>query len=102
VSNIANPTFDAELAIRTMVNAKLAKTPHRQSPPAGASELTLDSLDNKDPISKRESRKASTRQKPQVKWRTSGKVSSRSGSPARAGDAAKKAPCDANLFDPTA
>jgi hypothetical protein len=50
VSNIANPTFDAELAIRTIVNAKLAKTPHRQSPPAGASELTLDSLDNKDPI----------------------------------------------------
>src|SRR5271169_5565601 len=49
VSNIANPTFDAELAIRTTVNARLPNTPRRQSRPAGASGLTLDSLDNKDP-----------------------------------------------------
>jgi len=47
MSNIANPTFDAELAISMTVNAKLLKTPHRQSPPAGASELMLDSLDKK-------------------------------------------------------
>src|SRR3984957_7074628 len=50
VSNIANPMFDAELAISIIVNAKLPKTPQRQSRPAGASDLTLDSLDNKDPI----------------------------------------------------
>src|SRR5271168_3855514 len=50
VSNIANPTFDAELAISMTVNAKLPKTPQRQSPAAGASDLTLDSLDKKDPI----------------------------------------------------
>src|SRR5277367_4315577 len=50
VSNIANPTFDAELAMSMTVNAKLPKTPQRQSWPAGASDLTLDSLDNKDPI----------------------------------------------------
>ncbi len=49
VSNIAKPTFDAELAIRTTVNARLPKTPHRQAWPAGASGLTLDSLDNNDP-----------------------------------------------------
>src|SRR5271155_2973103 len=48
VSNIANPTFDAELAISMTVNAKLPKTP--QSPAAGASDLAVDSLDNKIPI----------------------------------------------------
>src|SRR5271163_2950663 len=50
VSNIANPTFDAELAISMTVNAKLPKTPQRQSPAAGASDLAVDSLDNKIPI----------------------------------------------------
>src|SRR5277367_5257585 len=50
VSNIANPTFDAELAIRMMVNATLPKTPQRQSPAEGASDLAVDSLDNKIPI----------------------------------------------------
>jgi hypothetical protein len=54
VSNIANPTFDAELAISMTVNAKLPKTPQRQSRPAGASDLTLDSVDNKDPIGRAE------------------------------------------------
>jgi hypothetical protein len=49
VSNIAKPTFEAELAIRTTVNAKLPKTPQRQAWPAGASGLTLDSLDKKKP-----------------------------------------------------
>ncbi len=48
VSNIANPTFDAELAISMTVNAKLPKTP--QSRTAGASDLAVDSLDNKIPI----------------------------------------------------
>src|SRR5271170_4136878 len=52
MSNIANPTFDAELAIRTTVNARLLKTPPRQSGPAGASGLTLDWLDKKDPSKK--------------------------------------------------
>jgi hypothetical protein len=55
VSNIANPTFDAELAISMTVNAKLPKTPQRQSPAAGASDLALDSLDNKIPLEERES-----------------------------------------------
>jgi hypothetical protein len=50
VSNIANPTFDAELATSMTVNAKLPKTPQRQSPAAGASDFALDSLDNKIPI----------------------------------------------------
>ena len=50
VSNIAKPTFDAELAISMTVNAKLLKTPQRHSGPAGASDLTLDSLDKKNPI----------------------------------------------------
>jgi hypothetical protein len=55
VSNIANPTFDAELAISMTVNARLPKTPQRHSPAAGASDLALDSLDNKIPVGKRES-----------------------------------------------
>src|SRR3984957_13981617 len=50
VSNIANPTFDAELAISMIVNAALPKTPQRQSPAEGASDLAVDSLDNKNPI----------------------------------------------------
>jgi hypothetical protein len=50
VSNIANPTFDAELAISITVNATLPKTPQRQSPAEGASDLAVDSLDNKIPI----------------------------------------------------
>jgi hypothetical protein len=54
VSNIANPTFDAELAIRMTVKAKLPKTPHRQSRPAGASGSMLDSLDKKTPSEERE------------------------------------------------
>src|ERR1700738_3997480 len=74
VSNIANPTFDAELAISMTVNAKLPKTPQRQSRPAGASDLTLDSVDNKDPIGR-----ARTGGKyppnPHVKWRTTVEVS---------------------------
>jgi len=49
VSNIANPTFDAELAMSMTVNDKLPKTPQRQSPAAGASDFALDSLDNKHP-----------------------------------------------------
>src|SRR5271166_2655856 len=54
VSNIANPTFDAELAIRMTVNAKLPNTPQRHSRPAGASDLTLNSLDKKRPRRKNE------------------------------------------------
>jgi hypothetical protein len=53
VSNIANPMFEAELAISMTVNAKLPKTPQRQSPAAGASDLALDSLDNKIPLEAR-------------------------------------------------
>ena len=56
VSNIANPTFDAELAISMTVNAKLPKTP--QSPAAGASDLAVDSLDNKIPIGRARNRAA--------------------------------------------
>src|SRR5277367_629786 len=76
VSNIANPTFDAELAISMTVNAKLPKTPQRQSRPAGASDLTLDSVDNKDPIGRAEPG-ANTRRIPRVKWRTTAEVSRR-------------------------
>lgn len=50
VSNIANPTLDAELAMSMTVNAKLPKTPQRHSPAAGAPDFALDSLDNKIPI----------------------------------------------------
>ena len=70
VSNIAKPTFDAELAISMTVNARLPKTPQRQSPAAGASDLALDSLDNKIPLEEREI----GRLRPpdlSVKWRTS-------------------------------
>ena len=76
VSNIANPTFDAELAMSMTVNAKLPKTPQRQSRPAGASDLTLDSVDNKDPIGRARTG-ANTRQIPRVKWRTTAEVSRR-------------------------
>ena len=76
VSNIANPTFDAELAISIIVNAKLPKTPQRQSRPAGASDLTLDSLDNKDPIGRVRNGGRYPR-KPLVKWRTTSEVSRR-------------------------
>jgi hypothetical protein len=47
---MANPTFDAELAIRITVNAELPKTPRRNAPDAGASDLAVDSLDNTIPI----------------------------------------------------
>ena len=56
VSNIANPTFDAELAISMTVNAKLPKTP--QPPAAGASDLAVDLLDNKIPIGRARNRAA--------------------------------------------
>lgn len=56
VSNIANPTFDAELAISMTVNAKLPKTP--QSPAAGASDLAVDSLDNNIPTGRARNRAA--------------------------------------------
>jgi hypothetical protein len=55
---MANPTFDAELAISMTVNAKLPKTPKRQSPVAGASDLAVDSLDNKIPIRRARNRPA--------------------------------------------
>jgi hypothetical protein len=74
VSNIANPMFDAELAISIIVNAKLPKTPQRQSRPAGAFDLTLDSLDNKDPIG-RVRNGGQYPPKPLVKWRTTSEVS---------------------------
>ena len=80
VSNIAKPTFDAELAIRTTVNAKFPKTPQRQSWPAGASGLTLDSLDNKDPAEKQEL-DGENATKPQFKWRTRAEFSRRRSSP---------------------
>ena len=54
VSNMAKPTFEAELAISMTVNAKLPKTPHRQSPATRASDLAVDSLDNNIPIGRRE------------------------------------------------
>jgi hypothetical protein len=72
---MANPTFDAEFAISMTVNAKLLKTPHRRSPPAGASELMLDSLDKK--TSEEQYRDGQYAPKPQVKWRTRLKVSRR-------------------------
>jgi hypothetical protein len=40
------------------VNAKLPKTPQRQSPAAGASDLAVDSLDNKIPIGRARNRTA--------------------------------------------
>ena len=52
VSNIANPMFEAELAMRTIVNARLPKTPQRQARRTGASGSTLDSLDKKNPTGK--------------------------------------------------
>ena len=55
---MANPTFDAELAMSMTVNAKLPKTPQRQSPAAGASDLAVDSLDNKIPIGRARNRTA--------------------------------------------
>ena len=58
VSNIANPTFDAELATNMIVNATLPKTP--QSPAAGASDLAVDSLDNKIPIGRARNRAAAS------------------------------------------
>jgi hypothetical protein len=58
VSNIANPTFDAELAVSMIVNAKLPKTPQRQTLAAGASDWAVDSLDNKIPIGSARNRTA--------------------------------------------
>src|SRR3984885_8649427 len=54
VSNMANPTFDAELAISMIVNAKLPKTPQRQTLAAGASDLAVNSLDKRSPSEERE------------------------------------------------
>ena len=54
VSNIAKPTFEAELAISTTVNARLPKTPQRQAPAPGASDWALDSMDNKIPLEERD------------------------------------------------
>jgi hypothetical protein len=74
VSNIANPTFDAELAMSMTVNAKLPKTP--QSRAAGASDLAVDSLDNKIPIGRARNRTTDAPD-PKIKWRTTRKVSRR-------------------------
>jgi hypothetical protein len=76
VSNIANPTFDAELAISMTVNAKLPKTPQRQSLTAGTSDVAVDSLDNKIPLEERESDGQYPPNLP-VKWRTTVEVSRR-------------------------
>jgi hypothetical protein len=92
VSNIANPTFDAELAISMTVNAKLPKTPQRQSLTAGASDVAVDSLDNKIPLEERESDGQYPPNLP-VKWRTTVEVSrcrSAKGSPGEQEPAAQK------------
>ncbi len=75
VSNIANPTFDAELAISMTVNAKLPKTP--QSRAAGASDLAVDSLDNKNPIGRARNWGRYDPPNIQIKWRTARRVSRR-------------------------
>jgi hypothetical protein len=58
----------------------LLKTPQRHSRPAGASGLTLDSLDNKDPTEKRESDDENAT-KSQSRWRVTAEDSSCRGSP---------------------
>jgi hypothetical protein len=75
VSNIANPTFDAELAISIIVNAKLPKMP--QSRAAGVSDLAEDSLDNKIPGGRARNRTAKQLPDAKIKWRTTRKVSRR-------------------------
>src|SRR5579872_7454887 len=74
MSNNANPTFEAEFAIRMTVNARLPKTPHRQAGPAGASGLALDSLDKKTPSKAREpqGRQASRRSNGEQNWKFQG------------------------------
>ena len=42
VSNIAIPTFDAELAIRMTVNARLPNTPHRDRSPGDGAAPAVD------------------------------------------------------------
>ena len=53
VSNIAVPTFEADLAIRMMVKAGLPNTPHRDPGLADGSDLMLDSLDKGAPPRRR-------------------------------------------------
>ena len=76
VSNIANPTFDAELAIRITVNAQLPNTPQRNAPPAGASDLAVDSLDNTIPVGGARSGQPMAPES-KIKWRTTRTVSRR-------------------------
>jgi hypothetical protein len=64
VSNMANPTLDAELAISMTVNAKLPKTPQLNEPAAGASDLAVDSLDNTIPNWKSENADGQMRRMP--------------------------------------
>jgi hypothetical protein len=59
------------------VNAKLPKTPQRQSPAAGASDLAVDSLDNKIPIGRARNLGSHYLPNIQIKWRTARKVSRR-------------------------
>src|SRR6478609_4790427 len=58
VSNMAKPTFEAELAISMTVNAKLPKTPQARA--AGMSDLAVDSLDNTIPVGRARRRAADT------------------------------------------
>jgi hypothetical protein len=55
---MANPTFDAELAINMTVNATFPKTPQRNARAAGAPELAVDSLDNTIPVGRARKRTA--------------------------------------------
>ncbi len=62
VSNIAMPTFDAELAIRMTVKAGLLNTPQRESALVDGSDLMMDSLDKCAP-------RAAGRAAPDRRWR---------------------------------
>ena len=54
VSNIANPTFDAELAISMTVNAKLPKTPQRNRPLQARPTWRWTRWTTKSPLEERE------------------------------------------------
>ena len=96
VSNIANPTFDAELAISMTVNAKLPKTPQRHPRLRARPTWRWTRWTTRSPLEEREIGRPIRCRNPQIKWRTTREVSRRRSAksrPQQTGAAAQKVVC---------
>ena len=89
VSNIANPTFDAELAISMTVNAKLPKTPQRNAQLQARPTWRWTRWTTKSPLEERESGQPMAPDS-KIKWRTTADVSRRRSAKTRTAAAQKR------------